>query len=465
MSSQKVINSDVVINNMKKWLLSNLSSLNEDVYLGKKSHQELAIILNKNILDMSPSPEKLDLDNAKKLLVILGIIGSSIERHTQQCFIKQELMAVEKLEKDKPDTLQYGKGLDLLMIPNFQRFTDYFGRVADIIAHPHRDSFFTFIECNGPTVKIIDYKSGNVIHTLPTLFSDNDFITFSGQQAEIDFITLLKQSFVAQEAANKYIKYIQKEITEIDDSSTLMLSICSVFINFMKNSQFNYDFFLDILRQYACQWYPPNQYLRPPSGANDHASLDRDVMLFENLLLPDNNFPGYNKYIQGVFSVLMPNDIAKLKNSMAMDTIEKKIFDKLGINKMDFNQLNENSLLNLLKDNYWLSIYLQLYNAQKKLSIVHYSSIQKYLVKPKKYRDVYQDRRETVTVVSNELGTTGMNPKPNDILWLLNEARINHPLAKMNSGVTLKKQIKIALDNFNYQQLGHTKLSKLIKIC
>ncbi|MBD6618462.1 hypothetical protein FNW02_22205 [Komarekiella sp. 'clone 1'] len=461
--------SALAINTMIKWVLEKLPLLNEEVYAEKQSPQELAIILNNNILNIAPYPENVNPDDAKKLLVILGIFGSSIERHTQQCFIKKELKAVECREKTQPDVVEPGKGLDLLLIRNSQSFINYFQQIADIIGHPYRDSFFTFIECNGPTVQVMHPKNQKIIHNVPALFSDGCFVTFSGQKAEIEFISLLKKSFAIQEAANEHLEYLQKTkglnepqaIEAALNASILMLSIKSNLVEFMKKSQFNTDFFLDILRQYACSWYPINQYLKPPSGANDYAVLHRDIMLFEDLMPPHGKFIGYKKHIQEVFSVLMPNAIKKLENSMNIDSIESKIFQALGINKETFNHLTENVLLLLLQQNYWLVAYLQLYNAQKILSHVHYSSIQKYLVRPKISRDISCDRREVITVVSNSYGTTGMSPK--GILWLLDQARANHPLARMNSGVKLKQEINILLNQFDYKQLKHTELLSISK--
>lgn len=463
--NQQIVDSASAIDTMVLWSLNNLPLLNEEVYTNRKSPEELAMVFNKNVLNIAPLAENVNSDDVKKLLVILGMFGSSIERHTQQYFVKNELIAIERGEKAHADVLQPGKGLDLLLIRSCQRFLNYFQEIADIIGHPYRDSFYTFIECNGPTVEVMHPKSSKTIHTVPALFSDACFITFSDQKAEIEFISLLKKSFAIQEAANKYIEYIQKPEIRIDtfkaieaslNASLLIHSIKLNLIEFMRESEFSQDFFLDILRQYACSWYPVAQYLKPPSGANDYAVLHRDVMLFDNLIPPDGKFPGYKKHIQEVFSVLMPDAIKKLEQSMQIDSIEKKIFQILELTKPEFEQLDEAALLSLLKHSQWLVAYLEIYNAQKTLSHVHYSSIQKYLAKPKNFRDANRDHREAVTVVSNSYGTTGMSPK--GILWMLDKARANHPLARMNSGVKLKQQSNILLNQFGYKQLQHTEL-------
>lgn len=157
--------------------------------------------------------------------------------------------------------------------------------------------------------------------------------------------------------------------------ANLIWAISAEIAEFMCHSQFSTDFFLDYLRQYACIWSRDN-YLKPPSGANDYTSIERDLILFDELITPANSFLRYHHHVRQVFSVLMPHEIAALNRAISFPSLETLIYQKLNYNRWQLAQLSFAKLDELLSQNPWLSVYIMLYQAQKELSHIHSYSLQ-----------------------------------------------------------------------------------------
>jgi hypothetical protein len=77
----------VTIGRMKSWALEHLPRLNGKALTGDLSYRRMAIVLNDALLSRTPRVATLSDEEALQMLVILGIIGSSVERHAQQQFI------------------------------------------------------------------------------------------------------------------------------------------------------------------------------------------------------------------------------------------------------------------------------------------------------------------------------------------------------------------------------------------
>lgn len=452
------------------WISIKLPGLNQKAYQQEITVEDFVAIAHREVLNKLPNiDESLSQTEAKSLLSALGLLGSSVERHAQQNFIRRQLTLVKLRLKQEPTAVQPGLGLKLLQV-NSQSFTDYFSQLARFIGHPNRDSFASFVEFNGAAIRVRHPQTKETICLMPHLITQGKWLTFTEQQAEIDFLSLLKKSFALQKSANYFLEQIQdpnidlasdEAISCVSNAANLMRAVAVEIAYFMANSQFDSNFFLDYLRQYACVWSQEN-YLKPPSGANDYASLERDLILFKELIPPIGKFPGYHRHVRSVFSVLMPHEIKKLKLAMSQDSIEAKIYHKLGLNRQQINRLSEREALHLLTENPWLAAYNQLYTAQKEQSHIHYSSIKKYLIRPKRIRDSNRDSREKVTVVSNQYGTTGMNPL--GIVKIIDRARANHPLNNLTRTKNLTQESKKLAMALGITFLSRKKLSSLCSL-
>jgi len=457
-----------VIEGMKTWVVGILPALNQAAYHGSLSYEALAALCNDELLPQAPPVEALTPAQAMQVLMLLGLCGSSIERHAQQQTLRRALTRVAPPAPPTPPPVTPGQGLERLRVGRHQRFIDYFQRVADVIGHPYRDSFTTYIASNGPAIAILHPDTGEMIHGLPAGFSDGTLVTFTQEDAEVEFIRLLKECAGLQGAANLFLEQLQQSgisvahrdaIRAALHATTLLCAIRAKIVEFMRRSSFQADFFLDILRQYACQW-SQDRALRAPSGANDPTALHRDVMLFAELVPSSAHFPGYKAHVHQVCSVLMPPEVERITRARRTESLEEQIYTQLGLTKQAINALDERAVLGVLAQHPWLAAYALLYKAQKDVSHAHYGTVMHYLVKPKRARDAQADPREAVTIVANTHGTTGMDPL--QIMQHLNEARAHHFLASLSVGERARQWIRREVSALGYVPPTHAQLLRLV---
>jgi hypothetical protein len=459
-----------LIEGMKTWVVGTLPALNQAAYHGSLSYEALAAICNDALLPQAPPVEALNPEQAMQVLMLLGLCGSSIERHAQQQTLRRALAMMAPPAPPTPPPVTPGRGLERLLVDRHQRFIDYFQRVADVIGHPYRDSFTTYIAYNGPAIAILHPDTGARIHRLPAGFPDGTLLTYTKQDAEVEFIRLLKECAGLQGAANLFLEQLQQAgipvahrdaIRAALHATTLLCAIRAKMVEFMRRSSFQADFFLDILRQYACPW-SQDRPLRAPSGANDPTALHRDVMLFAELVPSSEHFPGYKAHVHQVCSVLMPPEVERITRASRTASLEEQIYMQLGLTKQAINALNERAVLSVLAQHPWLAAYALLYKAQKDVSHTHYGTVMHYLVQPKRARDAHADPREAVTIVANTHGTTGMDPL--QIMKHLNEARAHHFLASLSIGERARQWIKQAVSALGYVPPTHTQLLRLVMV-
>ena len=395
------------IGRVKTWLQRRLPQLNELARTGVLRAESLAAILSSEVLSQLPPADALNTSQAWQVLTILGCCGSSVERHAQQDCVRRGLTAIP------------GTGLSWITVHHGRHsFVGYFRQVADLVGHPYRDTFATFVEQNGPAIRVFHPETGALLHSLGSAFHDGTYVTFSASPEERQFILLLKECAALQGAANLFLERLQDRKLPLQDraatsaagnAATLLLGVRAKLQEFMAKSQFSAEFFLDVLRQYACLWSAVNP-LRPPSGANDPSSLQRDVVLFSELV------PGFRSNVRRVFSVLTQEAIARIERSMRAPSLEARVLECLGRSRV--------SDRDLLAAEPWLVAYVVLFEAQSHVSRTHYATVLKYLVRPKRARDQQADPRERITIVANTHGTTGMDPM--GIMRDLDLARANH---------------------------------------
>jgi hypothetical protein len=431
-------------NSLKEWIFAEFYPMNTKVLQSELTHEEMADRVNRHVLMNLPAIHELGLREAWQLLTLLGILGTSVERHVQQSVRRQS----------PPLSVTPGSGLALLFVNQEQPFLEYFQALADTLHHPHRDSFITYIEMNGPCVEVKHPATGQPMYGLGNLFEDGAFLTFTGKPEEVEFITLLKQSVGLQGAANLLIEEAmthsdgirsQEAIQSLTTAATFMFAIRDLIADFIRRSPFPTDFFLDEHRQYAVRWYA-NRKVKASSAANDDSSLLRDLLLFTELVPHREGFSGFRSHVRDIYQVLLPDAVERLEQAMSSESLEVRISQELQCDLAELLTWGEDQMAALIQDHPWFAACLVLYRSQHEVSKAHFSTIMKYLVWPKRKRDKLGDLREQVTVVSNERGSTGMEPM--GIMTWLDQARAHHPLAVLGHRSSIIQRCSTILQHY-----------------
>ncbi len=414
------------------------------VLQGELTAEDMACIVNHRVLTSLPTIDALSTREAWQLLTLLGILGTSVERHTQQA-VRRRLPA---------EFVVPGRGLARLFINGKQPFLEYFQALADTLHHPHRDSFITYIEMNGPCTEVQHPGMRQPMYRLGNLFEDGSFITFTGKPQEVEFITLLKKSVGLQGAANLLMEeamnhpegiQAQESIQAFTAAATLMFAIRDLIADFIRRSPFPADFFLDEHRQYAVRWYA-ERTVKASSAANDDSSLLRDLLLFTELVPPRQGFGGFRSHVRDTYHVLLPDAVARLERAMNRESLEVCISKAIHLDLKALLTLDESQVFALIQKHPWLAACLVLYRSQHEVSKAHFSTIMKYLVWPKRKRDKLGDHREQVTVVSNTRGSTGMEPM--GIMTWLDQSRSQHPLAVLGHRLSIVQLCSTLLQQY-----------------
>lgn len=429
---------------LKEWIFSEFYAMNTKALQGELTAEDMASIVNHRALIELPTIDALSTREAWQLLTLLGILGTSVERHAQQA-VRRRSPAEEVVP---------GRGLALLFINEKQPFLEYFQALADSLHHPHRDSFITYIEMNGPCTEVKHPETRQPMYRLGNLFEDGSFLTFTGKPHEVEFITLLKKSVGLQGAANLLMEeamnhpdgiQAQESIQAFTAAATLMFAIRDLIADFIRRSPFPTDFFLDEHRQYAIRWYG-DRTVKASSAANDDSSLLRDLILFTELVPPRQGFGGFRSHVRDTYHVLLPDAVARLERSMNRESLEVCIAKAIHLDLETLLILDEGQVSTLIQKHPWFAACLLLYRAQYEVSKAHFSTIMKYLVWPKRKRDKVGDSREQVTVVSNIRGSTGMEPM--GIMAWLDQSRAQHPLAVLGHRSSILQLCSMILKHY-----------------
>ena len=433
----------------KAWVRDCLPALNSSACSGRTTSDEVIRLVN-GLLRGAPPPREFADRQAMQALMILGVCGSSVERHAQQSQRRAGEPAIP------------GRGIEKLIAAGRRPFLEYVGELADRFGHMHRDSFVTFIERNGPAVRVLHPKTRRPFHALPAGFDDGAYLTFTGRAEEIELIRLLKEAAALQGAANLFLVRLQDAATAVDnaaavsdcfDAAVLLLAVRAKIVELLGASSSNADL-LDVLRQYACDWRDHAPLLRPPSGANDGGFLHRDMLLFSELLPPSGPVPGYRTYVRHtVLPALMPEVVARIEAAMSSDSIEARLYCRLGTTRDVLGRIGGRSCDALLDANPWLAAYVLVYAAQRALSRAHYEAASRFLLEPARAQDARN------SVVPSTHGNGQM-----DLLHLvrqLDAARAAHPLATLGAQIGAGGRLDAILRDLGHRRRSHAELLSL----
>jgi hypothetical protein len=246
------------------WLRADLAVWNAALLAGGRVVAEFCAELQTR-LDGLRSPQDCSVEECRRLLVMLGMVGSSLERHSQEAGASPGAA----LRDLRAGATSYRR---------------YVATLASRAGGPPRDSFLSYVLWNMPAVAVYLPGEQQATFVLPGAFGSEPPLTFSGTVAEELFLTLLKRCAALEQIANEQLLPVCDGLVLPDDSSALarvdraallLRSVRAEMRVFMSRPEFTAAFMLDELRQYACPWDELDAY-NPPSGGHDTAFIVRD---------------------------------------------------------------------------------------------------------------------------------------------------------------------------------------------
>lgn len=381
------------------WLRSELPTWNREMLEKRRTHEAFAEAVQPMLLELG-SPLVFSEAECRRLLVMLGMVGSSLERHSQ--------------ETGAPA----GRALRTLRA-GATSFRRYVATLASRVGSPPRDSFLSYVLWNMPGVAVSLPGEREMTLVVPGAFGAAPPFTFSSNAGELLFITLLKRCAALETLANERILPVcdgslapddPGALAGIERAALLLRAVRAEMRTFMGRPEFTPELMLDDLRQYACEWDDIDAFAAP-SGAHDTAYIARDIML-------GTPIPGFEGHVDALFDVVGPAGQREVLDALHNTPLIDRIRAAAGVE--DLQHLDAQEAGDLVARAPWLLPYARLYQANAAVSATHWAMIMKYMIMPMRQRD------HDAVVVSNHAGTTYMWM---DTLRAYLDARNDHPLA------------------------------------
>ena len=277
----------------ERFTLDELPSLNRAILGRAQAPGALVHALNTRVLATLPPPGALAPQQACRLVVHLGLWGSSASRHLQEADLSL---------RDRPEV-----ALEALRVGAARAaFPAYFAEVAvrTGTGHAPRDTYASLVRWNVPTVEAV--WRGERLATLEGAFEGPRVRTYTGDPGEVLFLVLLKKAEALEAAANALLEPLAEAVEvrryDAEESLARMCRAASLLLAVHRtNHEFTApgedsaprlrpDHFLDVFRQFAVHWRRGDV---PPSGAQDPEYLARDLLL-------GIAFPGYEAHARRV---------------------------------------------------------------------------------------------------------------------------------------------------------------------
>jgi hypothetical protein len=401
------------VDRVNAWVMTELVNLNQDILAKRSTLRELGAEFARSILPDLPAPESLPVLQAQQMVVLLGLVGASLSRHYQEA---------DRSHRATPERAfdPYRAGAEA------EPFLVYFGRLADQTGtgHCHRDSYAALTRWNVPTTEV--WWAGERIAVLDGVFGDGLVRTYTGTGDERRFFELIKVSEAIELAVNTALMPVSDTTLDVRDPEALdRVRLAAVLLGELRrlNSHFaalppedslRADYFMDVFRQYAAHWTPDDI---PPSGALDPEAIARDYLLGAGT-------PSYEAHTKRIFPALLDAERELLTRLMERPSLPDTALRSLGLDPFTLAEMSTTQLRETVGRYPVLAALYLLLVAHARMSGVHLKIAKKYLFTPQRQREAAG--LGDPTVVSNRLGTTGMDEQ---YLEELTRARHQHVLA------------------------------------
>src|SRR2546423_3596541 len=184
-----------------EWTLTELPRLNRETLSGAPL-EALVAGFRRNVLEELPEPESFSRQDACRVLVVLGLAGSSVARHYQEADLSRKMRPQESF-----DRLRAGpRGLPFLV---------YFAAVAEATGagHSDRDTYASLVRWNAPATEV--RMDGEVVSLIPGCFPDLRIRTYTDDPGEVSFFALLKKSEAFELAVNEALEPMAAEAIDL----------------------------------------------------------------------------------------------------------------------------------------------------------------------------------------------------------------------------------------------------------
>ncbi|GGM30379.1 hypothetical protein ACFFX1_46535 [Dactylosporangium sucinum] len=406
-----------------RWVAGPMTALNRDILAGRTPAGAFPAAVARVLAPELDVPERYDEGDARRLLVLLGLVGAGLGRHFQES---------GPAHRDEPERA-FALGLGPGPIP----FLEYFTRLAEHsgTGHPPRDAYASLTRWNLPPTEV--RWAGAPLTGLPSVFDDGLLRTYTGAVDEVRFFELIKLSESIERAVNLALAPIAGGGVDPFGADALhRLGVATLLLEGMRrlNSGFaklppaeglTPGHFMDVFRQFAVHWRPGDL---PPSGAFDPESLERDLLLGT----ADDD---YRKHLLRLGPGLLEHERQRLALVAQWPSLPDLLLARCGVPD-GLGEASPERLRALLGRFPVLAALHLVLQAHARMSGVHLMLSKKYLFNPQRERD--HTGHGDPGVVSNRRGTTGMDETA---LERLTRARQRHALAALRGLPTVDLEV------------------------
>ncbi|MEV4508505.1 hypothetical protein AB0K00_06060 [Dactylosporangium sp. NPDC049525] len=412
-----------------------MAELNRDIVARRRPAGEFPAAVAAALAALPAVPERCTPQEARRLVVLLGLAGAGLGRHFQ--------------ERDQAHRQRPEGAFDLTVGEASVPFLDYFAGLArqSGTGHPQRDTYACLTRWNLPASEV--WWGGTRLATLPGVFDDGLVRTYTGERDEIRFFELIKLSETYERAVNLALTPLADETVDLCGAEAMhRLGVAAELLDALRrlNTAFaalppadglRAGHFMDVFRQFAVHWRPGDV---PPSGALDPEAIERDFLLGTDL-------PGYRGHLTRLRPGLLAGEWDRLGTVMDRPGLPELLLARLRP-VGDLAHQSPAGLRALLGSCPALAGLFLVLRAHARVSSVHLMLAKKYLFAPQRHRD--RSGVGDSGVVSNRRGTTGMDEAA---LERLTRIRGRHPLTALRRLPTADLESLAGVDAL---RAGHT---------
>jgi hypothetical protein len=364
-----------------------------------------------------PDPATISAHEAQRLIIGLGLAGSSVARHFQE---------PDATRKKHPEQSFDG----LYAGPYEQPFAAYFAALAARTGTGHcgRDAYASLVIWNVPTLRV-RYR-GHELAALAGVNDDGHILSYTGDPGETWFFELVKRGQTIELAANDQLAPLAaghigltspEGLRRVRLATTLLEALRLLFLEFASPTDgegMEPRYFMDVFRQFAVAWQVGDI---PPSGALDVDALKRDF------LLGTADAP-YRQHIQRIMPALLDQERADLDATIQAPALPVTLLREFGLDPAGLARLDPAQLTALTHAHPAIGEWYLLLSAHARAAGGHLALSKRFLFNPQRHRD--ETGIGDKTLVSNRKGTTGMDES---VLDRLTRMRREHVLGALRA--------------------------------